>query len=116
VWIVAAIASALALPSLALGLVTDDRVNAYRVRHGSGPFSLFELPTERFEYLLRVGAFSWWTNPELRVDFLRPLSALFVSRARSSRAIDGGSAGEARTRRRGSRRRSGGRSCSRRST
>jgi hypothetical protein len=75
-WITAAVACALALPSLTLGLTTDDRLNVYRVQRGSGPFTMFELATERLEQSQQMGALSWWTNPQLSIDFLRPLSSL----------------------------------------
>lgn len=75
-WVVVALAAALALPSLALGLTLDDRLNVYRVQHGQGPFTQFRIQTEHVAYYRQTGAFSWWTNPELSIDFLRPISAL----------------------------------------
>src|SRR5262245_17532085 len=76
VWLVVALAAALALPSLAIGLVPDDRLAAQSVRDGRGPSALFRLPPERVALDRQIGGMSWWTNPQLDIRFFRPLSAL----------------------------------------
>lgn len=74
---------ALVLPSLAAGLHTDDRIHAARVKLqgglGKGCFDMFTFAdgTAAFTRGMRdLGIFPWWTPPDYRLAFFRPLSSL----------------------------------------
>jgi hypothetical protein len=75
-WVVGAIALALSLPALAAGLSTDDHIAAYKAHHGLRAWSLFALAPEEIARGLLDGTFTWWTSPNLRIEFFRPLSTL----------------------------------------
>lgn len=74
--LLAALACTLALPSLAIGLSTDDHVHLALVQEGSPISGLFMITPDRFARGLEIGQFAWWTNPQLSGHFFRPLSAL----------------------------------------
>jgi hypothetical protein len=75
-WIVAGVALAFCLPSLALGLLVDDHVFRNKARLGFDPFGIFEISRAQAVSARNFGQLAWWTSPELSIDFLRPLSAL----------------------------------------
>ena len=72
----------LVLPSLVTGLVADDYIHAIILKglnfpgFAKSPFALFRfaLPGENGP-LIERGILPWWTDPELRFAFFRPLSA-----------------------------------------
>src|SRR5690349_3000908 len=78
-----ALSVAIALPSIAVGFHTDD--HAFRAAlHADGPrhrpaYDLFRFtggePREN-ELRVRFGALPWWSAPDLRLHFLRPLTGL----------------------------------------
>jgi len=69
-------ALALTLPALGLGLMTDDRAFAEKFRRGDGPLVVYSITQEEIAAGKERGMYPWWTSPELRLHFLRPLSAL----------------------------------------
>ncbi len=76
VWVVAAIGFTLALPSLTVGLTTDDHLHERIVAEGRSVLEQFA-----FSHLAQAraeGALAWWSNPEMSLHFLRPLAALTV--------------------------------------
>lgn len=70
------LALTLTLPALGLGLMTDDRAFAEKFRRGDGPFVVYSITQEEIAAGKERGMYPWWTSPELRLHFLRPLSAL----------------------------------------
>ena len=80
-WLVAAACAALlTVPSLWGGLRADDLWHRYHllVLHRS-PFSLFFFLTgdvERNRALMDLGGLPWWTTPDLRLSFFRPITGL----------------------------------------
>lgn len=64
------------LPTLSLGLQTDDYGLALEVICDGDVFSLWSVAKSDVAELLKNGTFSWWTNPELTLSFFRPLSSL----------------------------------------
>lgn len=81
--LLAALVCALCLPSLCVGLVLDDHLLAYRLTQAGtarwqGVWDAFSFgsPHER-EALLDLGVLPWWSDPALRLRFLRPLAALW---------------------------------------
>jgi hypothetical protein len=69
-------ALALTLPALGLGLMTDDRAFAEKFRRGDGPLVVYSITQQEIAAGKERGMYPWWTSPELRLHFLRPLSAL----------------------------------------
>jgi hypothetical protein len=77
VWLVAGIALLLTLPSLRIGLQTDDHVAnaAVAARLNQNPFTAFGMePHPGFDR--SSGYLAWWSSPQLRIQFMRPLAAL----------------------------------------
>ncbi|MHB8872820.1 MAG: hypothetical protein ACYC8T_03965 [Myxococcaceae bacterium] len=86
---------ALSLPSLGIGFLLDDYVHRYAALGFPGPMGglrLFDFASgdpELTRPWIEHGPFPWWTDPELRLSFFRPLSSalvLFDSWAFGSRA------------------------------
>jgi hypothetical protein len=79
-------AALLSLPALRLGLGADDLLHRAVLLHhagalgaGTGPLSLFSFASgtpEDHARAVESGLFPWWTSPDLRIVFFRPLSAL----------------------------------------
>jgi hypothetical protein len=78
-------AAILSLPALRLGLSADDLIHRAALLHranalsGTGPLSLFSFASgapEDHARAIESGLFPWWTSPDLRVVFFRPLSSL----------------------------------------
>ena len=83
-WVAALLGVLLASSSLGSGLVLDDHLHRFVVElylRGEGPGAWWDLyvAAEGDEALTRarieLGFAPWWTAPDLRVQFLRPLSA-----------------------------------------
>lgn len=83
-WVAAIIGVLLASPALGAGLWLDDHLHRFVVSlhvrgEGLGPWWDLYVAAEGDEALTRarmdVGFSPWWTVPELRVRFLRPVSA-----------------------------------------
>jgi len=70
------VALVLTLPALGLGLMTDDRAFAEKFQRGDGPMVVYSITQEEIALGKERGMYPWWTSPELRLQFLRPLSAL----------------------------------------
>ena len=70
------LALALTLPALGLGLMTDDRAFAEKFQRGDGPLVVYSITQQEIAAGKERGMYPWWTSPELRLHFLRPLSAL----------------------------------------
>src|SRR5262249_38282925 len=76
----------LSLPALRVGLFTDDfwhRAALLRERNvlsaSGGPLSLFTFASGEpaaHSRALESGAFPWWTDPDIRIVFFRPISSL----------------------------------------
>jgi hypothetical protein len=75
----------LSLPSLDDGFVSDDRVLRLFASRGMtdvlgerAPYDLFRIVDgeEAVRLQIELGALPWWTSPELRMSFFRPLSSL----------------------------------------
>jgi len=70
----------LAVPTLGMGFLYDDYIHLIRLQGGEAPGSRFDLfsfalgdPTEMRRWVER-GPYPWWTLPELKLAFWRPLS------------------------------------------
>jgi hypothetical protein len=74
--VIAALALLLTLPSLRLGLMTDDRGFASRFHRGDGPLVVFSITDQELSSGRQLGMYPWWTSPNLQIHFLRPLTAL----------------------------------------
>ncbi len=70
-----AIALALCLPALRLGLQADDHILAWHVEHGQSPWWLFTATEAMLAQGRDTGAVAWWASPNLRVLFFRPLAS-----------------------------------------
>ncbi len=86
-WLAVALAIALPLPSLFAELYSDDlsfvlRLEGVITLATRSPLGLYTFATgaaDQHAALIESGAFPWWTLPELRLAFFRPLSsALFA--------------------------------------
>jgi hypothetical protein len=84
-WAVALLAALLASSSLWLGLTADDHFHTIAVREHPGIAGVARAPWDLFSFaknpainreLMEGGTFPWWTDPELVLQFLRPLSSL----------------------------------------
>lgn len=80
-WLALVIALVLALPTLGMGFVLDDHMQLLilegRWPLGS-PFDLFRFAggdAEGMRRIVQEGPYTWWTLPELRIGFWRPLSS-----------------------------------------
>src|SRR4051812_21911114 len=79
------IALLIALPTLRLGLQVDDHWHAIYLRRDPHYAALLQPPLELFTFydgdpariraMLEQGWTPWWTDPHLRMAFLRPVSA-----------------------------------------
>ncbi|HEY2511710.1 MAG TPA: hypothetical protein VGI39_12670 [Polyangiaceae bacterium] len=82
----AAVTFALALPSAFTGFCTDDHGFRAALRRGQSPLDLFRFAPgdlAQNQELVAHGALPWWSAPELRIHFFRPLTgALFALDAR----------------------------------
>ena len=84
--VIVALAVLLCVPSLTTGLVADDYVHQCILGGGDGipglPANRLDLFTfasgipARNHALVDAGVFPWWTDPEVKLAFFRPLSAL----------------------------------------
>ena len=80
------LAVGLLLPSLRVGFMMDDYAQLFWLRGGShaagGPRGIWDLfrfqgpERESFAIALDRGYWPWWTNPEMRLAFFRPLASL----------------------------------------
>jgi hypothetical protein len=83
-WVVAAIAFLLVAPTIRSGFLLDDHLHNYVLDGNAfpgGPRGVWDL--YRFAdggagtgKAIAQGIYPWWSNPELRLAFLRPLSSL----------------------------------------
>jgi len=71
-----ALAVVLSLPTLGLGLQTDDHLLMMRLEEGATATDLFTAVPERVREQREHGVFAWWSSPEFEIRFFRPLSAL----------------------------------------
>ncbi|PRP92161.1 hypothetical protein ENSA5_51080 [Enhygromyxa salina] len=85
VWVVLALAFVLSVPSLGVGLLGDDLpqaefLSAQREGASTQPwwdmFVLVSGPQAHNEALRTLGQLPWWTAPDLRVAFFRPLTVV----------------------------------------
>lgn len=82
-WWVIALAIALGLPTLDIGLVGDDlpQYNFLRAQHSGesdapwwNMYALVEGPREKTIGMRTSGRYPWWVDPDLRIVFFRPVS------------------------------------------
>jgi hypothetical protein len=71
-----AVAFALSLPSLALGLQLDDRTYLRLFAAGRTPLELLHESSGALAELKRQGVFAWWSGASFSIHFLRPGAAL----------------------------------------
>lgn len=83
-WGALGLSALLALPALLLGRFMDDIMHAWVVRGFPSPFGRWEMfsfasgrPAELAPFIER-GPFPWWTHPELKFTFWRPLSSALI--------------------------------------
>lgn len=86
-WLVAALGFVLVLPSLTLGFLVDDLLHAHYLRGGDvpgGPRGIWDM--YRFadggpgiQRAIAEGQFVWFTSPQLKFAFFRPISSLWVA-------------------------------------
>lgn len=82
-WLAALLGVALSLPALWQGLLLDDHLHRLYVTHvaaGTAPGRWWDLYTVAWDPAttregMALGATPWWTLPDLRIHFWRPLSA-----------------------------------------
>lgn len=73
----AALGMLLALPTLAQGLLLDDHLLLAATRRGDPAWARFDFNAAGSIVQLREqGSFGWWAAEDLRLTFMRPLSAL----------------------------------------
>ncbi len=85
-WGILLLAGLLASPSLVADLALDDYIHLARLEPGSGVGGLDYAPLDLFTFvsgeaaqrqaLLEEGFIPWWSAPDLRVAFWRPLACL----------------------------------------
>ncbi len=80
-WLTLLAALVLSLPTLGMGFALDDNIHLLilegRWPLGS-PFDLFRFaggPAEGMRRIVQEGPYPWWTLPELKISFWRPLSS-----------------------------------------
>src|SRR5690349_7454251 len=73
-WLAAALALLLALPSLLLGLETDDHVQLERLDQGGTAWSLFATLEDWGRGPRARGQAAWWSG-DMTVRFVRPIAA-----------------------------------------
>jgi len=84
-WFAAALAVVLTLPMLAAGYFLDDDLHTFVLRGGTfpggprGDWDLYRFADggEGVRAAIDQGLFPWWTSPELKLAFFRPLSSLW---------------------------------------
>lgn len=84
-WIIAALAFLLSLPLLTAGYLLDDNVQTWVLRgnefpggpRGSWDLYRFADGAEGVEGATRQGIFPWWSSPDLKLAFFRPLPSLW---------------------------------------
>jgi hypothetical protein len=86
-WALALVALVLALPTLTMGVMLDDFVMRYAVEGGAfpgGPRGVWDL--YRFadggagtRDAITMGLYPWWTSPDLKLAFFRPLASLWIA-------------------------------------
>lgn len=84
-WIIIVASVALCTPSLSVGLYADDWIQQLLLQNDTGiegyrsrPFSLFTFISgdpEQTQPLIQRGLFAWWTDPEAKISFFRPLAS-----------------------------------------
>jgi len=84
-WLVVLIGLALAAPALTADFTADDHLHRVISRADTGIDGLRSRPLDLFVFaagnatntlkLRDAGAYPWWTDPELRLSFMRPLSS-----------------------------------------
>jgi len=82
--LVMAVALALCLPGLGGGFFTDDHVLMAEVEGrvpGVRPWDLYSFAPdgETLQRWIDLGAYPWWTSPEVRIRLFRPLPSLLVN-------------------------------------
>lgn len=85
-WILPVLAIALTAPSIGGGLIADDYYHRFRMvsqselRDMLGPrwdlFAFFDGDAERTRTMMEMGGVPWWTHPEIRAAFFRPLTVV----------------------------------------
>ena len=81
--VVVAMSLALALPALRAGFFTDDHVLLAEIEGRlpvPHPWDLYSFcpDGETLRQAMAVGAYPWWTNPEIRIRLFRPLPSLLL--------------------------------------
>jgi hypothetical protein len=84
-WLVTAIGFALTLPLLGVGYFLDDWMHAWILRGNNfpgGPRGAWDLYRfadggEGVQEATRQGFFPWWSSPELKLAFFRPIASLW---------------------------------------
>ena len=84
-WIVIAVAIGLAAPAVTADFTADDHLHRLLLREAPGlgglpsrPFDLFVFATGEpadTANLRTIGVYPWWTDPQLKLSFWRPLSS-----------------------------------------
>lgn len=85
IWVCALLAMALSVPALSLGYILDDKIHQAMIRpdidfpEPTDPlwdlFAFMDGSRERNQTFMDHGIFPWWTEPTLRAQFLRPVTA-----------------------------------------
>src|SRR4051812_40779754 len=83
-YVALALGAVLAAPSVAMGLVMDDYVHVAIMMgvHALGtPNDLFTFAdghTSHLQPFIDTGPYPWWTYPQLKLSFFRPLSSQLI--------------------------------------
>src|SRR5262245_47354070 len=82
-WVVMAVALALCLPALRADFFTDDQVLLAEIEGrlpGVRAWDLYSFCPDAggLQRTVDVGAYPWWTNPEVRIRLFRPLPSLLM--------------------------------------
>lgn len=77
---------AIHLPSLRWGFLYDDFIHQFMLRHSDAPdssraWSLFDFGTrpEAGHPLYQWGFYPWWTDPDYKIRFFRPVTSLSIA-------------------------------------
>ncbi len=83
-WLSIGVAALISLPTLPLGFITDDFVQMAVVEGSkelqATPFDLYRFASDPagVRAFVELGAFPWWTLPDLKLAFWRPLSSALM--------------------------------------
>lgn len=76
-WGLGLFAFLISLPAVRFGLQADDLVFPWLVERGTPPWAMFEIDPSAVGPMREQGSLVWWSSPETKALFFRPLSSLW---------------------------------------